>query len=376
MFTLLSCSVYRRELGWVFSCFVTLTSVACSQEASPSQPEDSGSGANSSNNTLGSATTVPSTQATGSSTGRSSSDASSSTATTTTRDTAASHSAASSSAAETTDGEVTSSGGESSQAGVESTSDTFGASTAETGASETSSNDASSEAPLDVAAIAGDLDGYLYRGECNGGSASFECPLSNCEGGVFEHTKEVVLGGHTELVYAITLHVYGVVELRSDYHDGMRRQADKSNGQSEKDFFYEGGTYTRGEGYNVYGLRVEPALADIANADDGGNNYFLNARDNSAEGHEVWELNYDAVVRAQGGSTLTFTAYDANCLQIMNNQETARPSAGSGPNGAIVVDSVSQASPPPSNFEQPLATGGRTGQWIYIDVVNITLDTP
>lgn len=226
---------------------------------------------------------------------------------------------------------------------------------------------------LDPGAFAGDLDGHLYLGACNGGSASFECPLNGCTNGEFRLTKAFTLEGSPESTYEVALHVYGVVELRSDYKGGSRRKGTTANAQSEKDFWYEGGSYTPGAGYNVYGIRVTPAVEGVGGATDGGNNYFLNARDTSGEGHEVWELNYAASFVARGGSTVEFTAYDPNCLQIMNNRETAKPSAGSGPDGALMVSDVDSAEPPPSDFVQPLATNGRSGQWLYVDVTGVTL---
>jgi len=216
----------------------------------------------------------------------------------------------------------------------------------------------------------GDLDGYLYTGECDGGTASFECPLSGCMGNVLNEQVMFTAAGDASTTYDVTLHVYGVVELRSDYSGGSRRQGNQSNADGNKDFWYEGGSYTPGDGYNVYGLRVTPAVDGVANADSGGNNYFLNARDSTGEGHEVWELNFEATFPVAGGGTVEFTAYDPNCLQIMNNEETARPS-GNGPGGAIVIDDVNNADPAPSDFMQPLSTAGRNGQWVFIDIIDV-----
>ena len=93
--------------------------------------------------------------------------------------------------------------------------------------------------------------------------------------------------GEAGTIYDVTVHVYGVVELRSDYAGGERRQGASTNANSNKDFWYAGGAYTPGAGYNVYGLRVTPAVEGVENVDADGNNYFLNARDSSGEGHEV-----------------------------------------------------------------------------------------
>jgi hypothetical protein len=177
------------------------------------------------------------------------------------------------------------------------------------------------------------------------------------------------VGGVSTKTYSVTLHIYGVVELRADYKGGERRQAASNNASSRRDFWYSGGAYTAGAGYNVYQLRVTPAVDGVANPASGGNNYFLNARDASNEAHEVWEINTEAVVPVKGGGSIEFTAYDPNCMQIMNNSETARPS-GTGPNGSIVVD-LREAKPAPASFTQPLSTNGRNGQWIYVDIVAV-----
>ncbi len=230
--------------------------------------------------------------------------------------------------------------------------------------------DAGEPAPASptVADIVPDMDGFLYEGECDGGSASFECPMKGCDGGVLMQATSFAVGGQPDTVYELELHVYGVVELRSDYTGGTRRQGMASNAESSGDFWYDGGSYTPGAGYNVYSLTVTPGVGD-----GDSDSYFLNARDRSAEGHEVWELDFEASVRVAGGGSIEFLAYDPNCLQIMNNSETARPAAGSGPNGAIISTSVEMADPSPDGLEQPVASDGRAGQWIYIDVVNVSV---
>jgi hypothetical protein len=197
--------------------------------------------------------------------------------------------------------------------------------------------------------------------------------MAGCTGDVFKEDAEFTVAGEDGVVYDVTLHVYGVVELRSDYQGGMRRKGTTGNTQSSGDFFYEGGSYTPGAGYNVYGVRVTPAVEGPPET-DGGNNYFLNARDPSPEGHEVYELDFEATIPVMAGGTVTFSAYDPNCLQIMNNAETVRPmGTGTGPNGALVIDELASTEPPPpSDFNQPLETNGRTGQWIYLDVTNVT----
>lgn len=213
------------------------------------------------------------------------------------------------------------------------------------------------------------MDGLLYKGDCATSKAADECYPAGCINDVFEQKSTVTLGGDPRVTYELKIHVYGVVELRKGYGGGTRRQGTTGNAQSAKDFWYEGGSFQPGN-YNVYALRVTPAVAGVPNAADDGNNYFLNARDESNEGHEVWELNYTASVMARGGSELEFRAYDQNCTQIQNVGSSARPSRGSGPNGELIVE-VGAAAPSPVDFEQPLHGSGGNGQWVYIDVLSV-----
>lgn len=215
------------------------------------------------------------------------------------------------------------------------------------------------------------MDGMLYRGECASSDAADECYPGGCVDNVFESVTNVTVAGDESKTYALELHVYGVVELRKGYTGGVRRQGSAGNEQSMKDFWYEGGNFEQSN-YNVYSLRVTPAVPGVPNPVDNGNYYFLNARDTSNEGHEVWELNYTAEILAQGGSELTFQAYDSNCTQIQNVGSAARPARGTGPGGALVVQDLDAAEPPPVDFEQPLSNDGLNGQWIYIDILSVS----
>jgi hypothetical protein len=228
-----------------------------------------------------------------------------------------------------------------------------------------------SEAPR-ISDVIGGLDGLIYKGACsNETSAAYECVPVGCQGGQLDATTEFNVGGNAGEQYDVGLHVYGVVELHKAYLGGTRRQGAASNAQSKHDFWYPGGSFENG--YNVYALRVTPAVPGVANPEQDGNNYFLNARDSSNEGHEVWELNYDAQIRVQSGGKVTFRAFDPNCLQIQNVGSAARPAMGTGPGGALIVSGVEQAMPAPQGLTQPLTTNGKNGQWVYVDVTSISL---
>ncbi len=229
--------------------------------------------------------------------------------------------------------------------------------------------------PLDPASIVGDLDGHLYEGHCKEGqSPSYECDIAACGGNTpLNAVEEFNVSGEQGTIYDVTVQVYGVVELRHGYNGGTRRQGGTSNEQSMGDFLYEGGSYDPNGGYNVYALRVEPAVEGVPAPDQDGNNYFLNARDATGEGHEVFRVDNQMTIPVPAGGKVSFIAYDSNCIQIKNNAETVRPqNSGTGTDGALVVDEVSSAMPPPEGFMQPLSTqDGKKGQWLFFDVTKV-----
>lgn len=228
--------------------------------------------------------------------------------------------------------------------------------------------------PLEPADVVGGLDGFLYKGDCaTGNSPSYECNIAACNGSsTIDKKTDFTVMGEEGAIYDLTIQVYGVVELRAGFNGGMRRQTG-NNQQSMGDFLYEGGSYDPSSHYNAYGVRVEPAVAGVAQADKGGNNYFLNARDGTGENHEIFKVDFEMTVPAATGSKVSFFIFDSNCIQIRNNSETVRPqNSGTGTNGALVVDEVNSADPAPQGFTQPLSTNdGKEGQWLFFDVTKV-----
>lgn len=227
-----------------------------------------------------------------------------------------------------------------------------------------------------IADIAGKLDGFLFVAPCGDGGTGYDCLNSTavpapqnspaCNNQQPKTTTiDFPIGGEAGKIYDMTVHVYGVVEAKN-YQGGMRRDGNNLNASATGgDFWYVGGTAPNST-YNTYELHVTPAVAGAA-----ANDYFLNARNGSNEGHESWGLNYTATFPVTGGGKLNFKIYDSNCRQIMN----CGPGGGSSTCEAPRTIDVGAADPKPANFTQPYvggAPGGKaTGQWVLIDVTAV-----
>jgi hypothetical protein len=228
---------------------------------------------------------------------------------------------------------------------------------------------------VSIADIAGKLDGFLFIAPCGDGGTGYDCLNSTpipapqnspaCNNQQPKNTTiDFAIGGETGKIYDMTVHVYGVVEAKT-YQGGTRRDGNNMNASAGGgDFWYTGGTAPNST-YNTYELHVTPKV------DGAPNDYFLNARNSTGEGHESWGLNYTATFPVTGGGKLNFRIYDSNCRQIMN----CGPGTGSSTCAAPRTIDLSAVEPKPANFTQPYvggAPGGKaTGQWVLIDVTAV-----
>lgn len=228
-----------------------------------------------------------------------------------------------------------------------------------------------------IADIAGKLDGFLFIAPCGDGGTGYDClnsaavpapqnsPTCNNQQPKTT-TMDFPIGGAAGKIYDMTVHVYGVVEAKN-YQNGMRRDGNNMNASATGgDFWHVGGTAPNST-YNTYEFHVTPAVAGAT-----ANDYFLNSRNGTGEGHESWGLNYTATFPVTGGGKLNFKIYDSNCRQIMN----CGPGTGSSTCAAPRSIDLSATDPkPPASFTQPFvggAPGGKaTGQWVYIDVTAV-----
>jgi hypothetical protein len=226
-----------------------------------------------------------------------------------------------------------------------------------------------------IADVVGKLDGFLFAAPCGDGGTGYDCLNSaavpapqnspSCQNQQPKTTSmDFAIGGEAGKIYDVTVHVYGVVESKN-YQGGTRRDGNNMNASSTGgDFWYEGGTAPNST-YNTYEFHVTPKV------DGAKNDYFLNSRNGSGEGHESWALNYTATFPVTGGGKLNFTVFDSNCRQIMN----CGPGTGSSNCAAPRQLDLSATDPkPPGSFTQPFVGGapnGATGQWVFLDVTAV-----
>ena len=226
-----------------------------------------------------------------------------------------------------------------------------------------------------ISTVAGKLDGFLFIAPCGDGGTGYDClnsavvpaPQNSpaCQNQQPKNTTvDFAIGGESGKVYDVTVHVYGVVEAKN-YNGGTRRDGNNLNASATGgDFWYTGGTAPNST-YNTYELHVTPKV------DGAANDYFLNSRNGSNEGHESWGLNYTATFPVTGGGKLNFRVYDSNCRQIMN----CGPGTGSSTCKAPrTIDLAATDPKPPASFTQPYVGGapaGAYGQWVFIDVTNV-----
>ena len=229
-------------------------------------------------------------------------------------------------------------------------------------------------AGVTIADIAGKLDGFLFVAPCGDKGTGYDClnsaavpapqnsPTCNNQNPKTT-TIDFPIGGQAGKVYDMTVHVYGVVESKN-YQGGTRRDGNNMNASAQGgDFWYTGGTAPNTT-YNTYELHVTPKV------DGAPNDYFLNSRNGTGEGHESWGLNYTATFPVTGGGKLNFKIFDSNCRQIMN----CGPGVGSTTCAAPRTIDIGAADPKPANFTQPYVGGapsGATGQWVLIDVTAV-----
>jgi hypothetical protein len=215
----------------------------------------------------------------------------------------------------------------------------------------------------DCTAIVGNFDGFLYDHPCSDRGTGFDCLGSMCSGGTSTRTQTFTIKGEPDRVYELTIRVRGIVESKN-YSGGKRRAMSLDGSNTGGDQWHEGGTAPNST-YNTYELHVMPKVAGAPN------DYFLNSRDGSREGHESWALNYTATFKVQGGGTINWRSFDANCRQIMN----CGAGVGSSSTGcrAPRALNLSDATPAvPGSFVQPPKNSqGAPGQWVHIDVTDV-----
>lgn len=288
----------------------------------------------------------------------------------------------------TTAGGASGAGGSAASAGAGGASGGTGGETS-TGGSGGNSGGSGGGAPVVDTTLVGAWDGALVEYACGNTGSGYDCQqptIAQCTSVIGSDNPPSVLkpsngaatswtiGGTAGTVYAVTVHVRGVVEVNS-YHGGTRDQGDTSilkNG----DLFQQGGTpQVNGDpsyDYNTYELDVTPKV------DGAANTYFLNSvtdaenphANSSPTTHLTFPIDYTKTIKVQGGGTVKLTVTDSNCTEVQNCGPTSGNTCAS-PRSVSLAGSMPAA---PASFVQPYQQpAGKYGQWVHFDITNVAV---
>lgn len=254
-------------------------------------------------------------------------------------------------------------------------------------------------APVVDVTLAKDWDGALLKYPCGDGNPNYDCKqptTTNCKNATPTQAPTVIkpadnakttwtMGGTPGTIYDVKVHIRGVVE-PSWYHGGERAAGNNTSistgskvpgAQSwAKDLFQTGGTtLVYGDDsfdYNQYELTITPPGGQIAR-------YFLNSVNpnekpgkNAATTHLSFEIDEMPTLKIAGGSTISLTVSDSNCVQIQNCGTSNNDMCGNGARNVPLND----ADPKPQNWNGKVtsgAGGNLNGQFVHFDVVSVTV---
>lgn len=141
------------------------------------------------------------------------------------------------------------------------------------------------------------------------------------------------MDGSAEVTYDITLRIRGVLEPHV-----------YTGGAQVGDHFYVGGAPLLPSGYNTVSITVSaPAKT-----------YYLNLADAKGEIYQVFNLDYTAVVSANGGAKVTLGLTDPDCALVRNCQSFTGECAPYVP---------AAVPPAPAAFD---------GQFLQLDLLSLT----
>jgi len=218
------------------------------------------------------------------------------------------------------------------------------------------------------------MDGSLSKFPCGDATSNdgYDCANVGCTGNTATHTTTYTMKGDSTKVYAVTFNVRGVVEPYA--YVGGTRAAGTAGIATSSSLFCSGGTQEpsgNGNDYNTYELDVTPPVTGEANT------YYLNSVISSENPHTsnvtqhlTFAINYNATIKVMGGGTVTFKSYDSNCRLVQN----CGPTQGNKCQAPRTVSLSGLTPAAPTDFMQPFQMPtGFYGQWVYFDVVSVTL---
>lgn len=226
----------------------------------------------------------------------------------------------------------------------------------------------------DLLSVAASMDGSLVKFPCGDATQNdgYDCANIGCTNNAVTHTTTYQIKGDSSKTYAVTFNVRGVVEAYA--YVGGTRAAGSAGVATSSSLFCSGGTQEpsgNGNDYNTYELDVTPPVTGEANT------YYLNSviasenpHTSSTTQHLTFPINYNATVKVMGGGTITFKSYDSNCRSVQN----CGPTQGNKCQAPRTVSLSGVTPAAPTDFMQPFQQPtGFYGQWVYFDVVSVTV---
>jgi hypothetical protein len=184
----------------------------------------------------------------------------------------------------------------------------------------------------------------------------------------------------TGAMYAVTLHVTGVVECKV-YNGNCPRPANA--GRNAVFNMWCPGVTDNGDHWNTLMLSVTPTkssttpgMGPVAGPVPAtASIYMMNVCPvGVAVGHKTWKMDYDATITVPGGSFVNYVEFDTNCREIINCGISDDSGVTCSQQFSITPPTQGVLPPVPQNVltMQPFASGGNGfGQWMYIDVKSI-----
>jgi len=242
-------------------------------------------------------------------------------------------------------------------------------------------------------------DGALLQYPCGSGNPNYDCAQPQPCTGVSSAQPDAPLikpsgnaatswtvKGTPSTMYNVQVHIQGVTEV-SWYHNGTRSAGTASVDVAStvpgaasyaKDLFQTGGTgltfADQGNGfdYNQYELDVTPAGGQATA-------YFLNSvipsenpHTSGKTQHLSFEIDELPTIKMAGGSTVSLTVRDSNCVQIQNCGTSNNNMCG---NGSRSMTFAGTMPPPPASWTGKVTsgTGGNlNGQFVHFDITSVT----
>jgi hypothetical protein len=191
----------------------------------------------------------------------------------------------------------------------------------------------------------------------------------------------------TGATYAVTVHIWGVVECKTYQNLQNCRRAVNAGRSATYDLWCPGATDPAGtsDHYGTYMFSVTPQRSGTTPnlgphqgpMPTAGNWWMLNeCPTGESESHKTWMIDYEKTISVPAGSWINFLDFDTNARAI-SNCGNSNDAEGVCNQHYMLTPSATVPPPPSSLTTQPASPGaGSFGQWLYFDVRSIVPPEP